>query len=380
MVSESQVVSASGHDRRDQIWAKVVLGAVFLLFSYTIYRAMGVFGWDDWWILVTTSSLSVLFIIVSLLGFRYSHPIIRRGYWLAAYWSGWVGVFFGAAILLDIIEHFSLWTGILILPSIAGAISVLAGIFVILYGTWQSTRAQISRITLALPSLPEFWHGKTIVFLSDLHLGDIHNERFTDRIVRQIQALTPEAIFIGGDVYDGVAGRAKELIAPLRALAVPLGVYVVTGNHEYANNETGAFLDAIKDAGIQILKNEAVDLRGITLLGVDYRSARKRADFDAILRGMAIDHGRPSILLKHAPENLDIAANYGISLVLSGHTHNGQIWPLNYYGYLFKEFYYGYHHLNGTQIYVSSGVGTNGAPFRLGTKSEIVAIKLECGM
>jgi hypothetical protein len=364
-------------DRRDQLRAKVALGALFLLFSYVVYQAATVFAWDGRWLLAIFAFLSIFFTAISLAGFRYSHRLVRRGFWAAAYWGGWLGVFFGAAILFDLMENVSLWADGVILPATAGFVSVAAAIGVIAYGTWQGTRVNTSRITISIASLPEFWHGKQIVFVSDLHLGNVHDEKFTRKVVGQINAQKPEAIFIGGDMYDGVAGRATELAAPLRDLHAPLGVYFVTGNHEYASHEIQKFFDAIQNANVKILKNEKVDLRGLSLIGVDYRDTKNPVDLDAVLRDLAIDRSQPSILLKHVPEHFDIVTRHGVSLVLSGHTHNGQIWPMNYCGALFKEFYYGHHRIGGTQIYVSSGVGTQGAPFRLGTKSEIVAITLE---
>lgn len=365
-------------EREDYIRAKFALGALFLLFGYVVYRAvLGAFGWHDGWFMIAAALLAIGFVAISLAGLSSRHRAVRRGYWLVSYWSGWIGVFFGAAILLDLLEHLVLWSDVTVAPEIIGFVALGAAIFVIVYGTWQSTRVQVSRLTIALPSLPEHWQGKTVVFASDLHLGNVHDERFARRVVDRINALSPEAVFIGGDLYDGVASSlARDLIEPFHALCAPHGVYYVSGNHEYFQDDTNVFWSAIRDAGMIILDGRVVDLHGITLAGVDYRDAKEHRGFDVALAGMAIAKDRPSILLKHVPEHLDVAEKHGVSLVISGHTHNGQIWPLNYCGYLFKEFYYGHHRLNGTQIYVSSGAGTQGAPFRLGTKSEIVAITL----
>lgn len=371
-------MAVKNKEREDYIRAKFALGALFLLFGYVVYRAvLGAFGWHDGWFMIVATLLAVFFVAISLIGLSYRHSAVRRGYWLVSYWSGWIGVFFGAAILLDMLEHLALWTDVTVAPDAIGFTALGVAAIVIIYGTWQSTRVQVSHATIALPSLPEHWQDKTVVFASDLHLGNVHDEHFARRVASRINALAPEAVFIGGDLYDGVASSlARDLIAPFRELHAPHGVYYVSGNHEYFQNHTEDFWNAIRDAGMMILDTRAIDLRGITLAGVDYQDAKERDGFDAALAGMAILKDRPSILLKHVPEHLDIAEKHGVSLVISGHTHNGQIWPLNYCGYLFKEFYYGHHHLNGTQIYVSSGAGTQGAPFRLGTRSEIVAITL----
>jgi predicted MPP superfamily phosphohydrolase len=148
----------------------------------------------------------------------------------------------------------------------------------------------------------------------------------------------------------------------------------VTGNHEEFGAEE-AFLRAVRAANIRTLIDEKIEIDGLQIIGVDYHNCAKREDFRAVLTHLAIDHSRPSLLLKHEPKDVQVAADAGISLQLSGHTHRGQMWPLGYIAdVIYKGYAYGLKRAGATQVYTSSGVGTWGPPLRVGTDSEIVRI------
>ena len=226
---------------------------------------------------------------------------------------------------------------------------------------------------MPLRNLPAKWRNKKAIWISDLHLGQIHSNSFTRNIVEKVKALPYDIIFIGGDLYDGTsAPDVRELIAPLRELTAPLGIYFITGNHEEFGNDE-KFISAVKSIGIEVLQDRMVDVDGLQIIGVDYLTARKRAQFQKILSGLSIDTGKASILLKHEPKDLDVAEEAGITLQISGHTHRAQLWPLGYVAnFVYKGFAYGLKTFKGMTIFTSSGVGTWGPPMRVGTNSEIV--------
>jgi predicted MPP superfamily phosphohydrolase len=214
------------------------------------------------------------------------------------------------------------------------------------------------------------------VFVSDLHLGQINSENFARKVVGKIQTLQPDIVFIGGDLFDGTA-FAENAAEPFRNLKPKLGLYFITGNHEEFR-DSGKFIAAIKNAGIEILEDNLVEIEGLQVLGVDYNHASDRQRFALILEGLNIDPNKPSILLKHEPKDIDITATANISLQLSGHTHRAQMWPLNYLAkWIYKGFDYGLKRVgqSETQVFTSSGVGTWGPPMRVGTDSEIVVIR-----
>ena len=320
--------------------------------------------------------LSISFTVATFVAFRYTSAVVTRFYQFAAYWFGLINFLFGGAVLWffaeNIFDHFNVYVS----PSLIAVITLGAMFLVHLYGTWNSRRAEVKKISVTIPNMPAAWRGRKIVFVSDVHLGNVQRAHFAAKVVRRIEALKPEIVFIGGDMFDGGACDPAALVAPFRNLSAPKGVYFISGNHEfYVRNFEKAF-DAIRDTGIRIIHDEKIDIDGVQVIGVDFRSAHKKEDFYALLAKICVDPSRPSILLKHEPDNLPIAEAAGISIGFFGHTHQGQIFPLNYITrQMYRGFDYGLKRLSDMQVYTSSGVGTWGPPLRLGTKSEIILVE-----
>jgi predicted MPP superfamily phosphohydrolase len=239
---------------------------------------------------------------------------------------------------------------------------------------------EVTEVTISLSThigfRADFWKGKKIVFVSDFQLGNIYGSNFAARVAKKIAAVDPYVVLIGGDLYDGVVCDEEKLVEPLRVLHPVGGTYFVTGNHEYYSRDSARAIAAIRRVGIKILNDEKINIGGIDVIGVDYRSAHKRKDFKNTLERIGIDRAKPNILLKHEPTDLDVAEAAGISFDLSGHTHHGQIFPIMFFTWqMYKGFDYGLKRLGSMQVFTSSGVGTWGPPLRLGTKSEIVVIR-----
>src|SRR4030043_74918 len=197
--------------------------------------------------------------------------------------------FFGLAKLF----HFPLDREILI--------EILIGMAFVasLYGFVNAAVIRITRINVQLPGLSSSWKGKTAVWVSDTHLGQVRNFGFAQKIAAMVQDLHPDIIFVGGDLYDGEAVDVDKVIEPFSRLSAPYGTYFITGNHEEFYDNT-TYLQAIRDAGIRVLYNEMVDLDGLQIIGVDYSDSRNKEQFKMILQRMGIDRQKPSILLKHA--------------------------------------------------------------------------------
>ncbi len=211
--------------------------------------------------------------------------------------------------------------------------------------------------------------------MSDLHLGQIHGPRFAERVVNKINALPHDIVFIGGDLYDGTgAPDIHELAVPLKALRAPLGIYFVTGNHEEFGDNTG-FIHSANAVGMRVLMDELVNIHGLNIIGVDYAHANDPGRFKEILSALEIEPSRPSILLKHEPNNLQIAEETGVSLMISGHTHYGQQWPFGLLAQLsYQGYAYGLKPFKNMQMLTSSGIGTWGPPLRIGSDAEMVVI------
>jgi len=318
--------------------------------------------------------LSVSLVLTSFLAFRYSNLLIRFVYTAAASWLGVLYLFILASALCWIfygvakLIHLPLDQKLLI--------EILIGIALVasFYGFVNAGVIRTTRVNIQLPHLPGQWKGKKAVWISDTHLGQVRNYGFARRIAAKLKDLHPDIVFIGGDLYDGVAVDLDKTIEPFSQISAPYGTYFITGNHEEFS-DNAPYLRAVRRAGIHVLYNEKVELDGLQIIGVDYRDSRKEEDFRAILKKVGIDSDKPSILLKHAPLNLRVAREQGISLLLSGHSHQGQVLLFRLItSKVYQGYDYGLKWFGDLLVYTSSGAGTWGPPMRIDTKPEIVVI------
>ena len=302
------------------------------------------------------------FAAASVISQKFNNAGTRTLYKISAAWLGFfVYLLLGACVYAIAVMLFPTASPQAI--SLIGETLTLVAIVVGIYGITNANRIQITSIKASMPNLPKRWKSRKAVFVSDLHLGQVRGASFAERIVSKIRELNPEIVFIGGDLYDGIAVDLHRVVEPLSRLKVPLGIYFVTGNHEeFSDNSKD--LSAIRGIGIKTLMDEKVVIDDIQLIGVDYKHASKKEAFDGILQSLHINRKIPSILLKHVPSDLDIALKNGITLQLSGHTHRAQIFPFTFLAHwIFKGFDYGLHSLGSMQAYTSSGVGNGGRRF-----------------
>jgi predicted MPP superfamily phosphohydrolase len=252
----------------------------------------------------------------------------------------------------------------------AGA--ALVGLYALLSAFW----IRVTRVSVALDRLPPYWHGRTLALVTDVHLGNFRGTLFSRRVVAQLSALQAEGILIGGDMFDGVRIDVDRVLAPWRALQAPSGVYFVGGNHDDYGGRN-AYFEAIRRSGIRVLDNERVVIHGLQLIGVHDRETHRHQAYRKTLHEVGLEAGTASILLAHRPSNLAVPEKAGVSLQLSGHTHRGQFWPWTLVARrVHGKFAYGLNAYGRMQVFTSSGVGTWGPPFRLGTRSEVVLIRL----
>ncbi len=219
--------------------------------------------------------------------------------------------------------------------------------------------------------------GLTLIAASDIHLGNVVRKRRLVKWVQLINKQKPDLILLVGDIIDHSyrAVIAQEMDKELLKLKATYGVYAVPGNHDYYAGIDQA-LDFMKRSGIQVLRDTAITVGNrLVLIGRDDLTNKNRKPLDAILNGMNTD--LPRIVLDHQPLSIKESIDNQIDFHLSGHTHDGQIFPINKVVSLIYEQGYGYRRSGKTQAYVSSGLGLWGAPIRLGTRSEIVRINLK---
>jgi uncharacterized protein len=329
------------------------------------------------WLKVAFAILAVSFVGASLLAFKYTNFLVRIFYRIAAIWIGLLSFLFFGAVASWVVNLGALASGVQTNGHRVTEFFFLVAMVLALVGLLNAQWTRLTRILVKLPNLPAAWRGRKVALLSDLHLGHVRNGNFLRRIVDMVMSEKPDAILIAGDLYDGTAIDAYRAAKPLNSLKAPHGAYFVAGNHEQFGDDS-RYIQAVAQAGVRVLDNEKVDADGLQIAGVGYKHATHDGHLRSVLQQMRIDPKRASILLTHAPDRPHIAAEAGISLQVSGHTHVGQFLPWTWLAKrMYHRFVYGLSQLGNLQIYTSSGAGTWGPPLRLGSIPEVVLLQFE---
>lgn len=293
-------------------------------------------------------------------------------------WAAVLFLIFSCLLVADVVTGFGfLW------PKRAALIrnaAVVAGLGMAAIGFIQGMRAPVvETYEVRLPGLPSNLDGKTIVALSDLHLGAQIGAGWLAERVAQVQALKPDMIILLGDVFDEHGTADPEWLKLLKGLSAPLGKWAVLGNHEYYGAQALGERPLI-EAGFQVLRDRSVDIGpGLILTGMDDISLQTR--FGGIWEKKIKPALRnrppgPNILLSHTPLEPELLVKAGVNLMLSGHTHGGQIWPLGYISRLRYPFLAGRYEVGGMTVIVSRGAGTWGPRMRLWKPGDIVRVIL----
>lgn len=247
---------------------------------------------------------------------------------------------------------------------------------------WGLTRLVVRRLEITLPRLPAEMDGFSILQLSDIHLDLVHGRRWLEGVVERANTLRPDLIAITGDLAEGSVAQFGNDAEPIRRLTAPHGVFFVTGNHEYFHDLPG-WLSYLEQAGVRVLRNERVSIgdgeASFDLAGIDDHDGARMSpghgpDMVKALEGR--DPERELVLLAHQPRIMKEAIQHNVGLVLSGHTHGGQIWPFSYLVYLQQPYVKGLITEGDTRLYLSSGTGFWGPPMRLGTTAEMALLTL----
>ncbi|HRW84387.1 MAG TPA: metallophosphoesterase [Bacteroidales bacterium] len=220
-----------------------------------------------------------------------------------------------------------------------------------------------------------------IVAVSDIHLGSIIRKRSIRKLSAMMHELKPEAVFLLGDIVDGEIGPVLrgDLLKYFDPPESVDGLFAITGNHEFIGKAERT-IPYIESHGIRVLKDEMEVLPGgIQLFGRLDRDSRwhnsaERLTLEEIMKNA--DRSRPLIVLDHQPVKLEEAEKAGVDLQLSGHTHNGQFWPLNLITKRMYEVSYGYLRKGNSQFIVSSGFGLWGPRVRSGSRPEVLLINV----
>ncbi len=311
--------------------------------------------------------------------------------WVGSFWLGAMLYFFLAVVIIDLMRVLNHFFGIF--PSVVsghyesakeiiGGGVVLIVLAILGYGYRNAVHPRIRQLHFAVAKAePNGIQELRIAVVSDIHLGTIVGRKRLEEVVGLVASIRPDIILLPGDIVDEDLGPVirNDLGKSLRRLQSPLGVYAVTGNHEYIGGVEQACAYLVEH-GITMLRDECVTVGDVLILiGREDRSikqfaGKERKSLSALM--LNVDTALPVILMDHQPFHLEEAAGHSIDLQLSGHTHHGQLWPLNYITKMVYEVSWGYFQKGKTHIYVSCGAGTWGPPVRTGNKPEILDIRL----
>jgi uncharacterized protein len=377
--------------------------SVFFIVFFTVYSAVNYYMFiRGWQALQGVPSLRIPYLILFLIAalsyltariFSRNLPVPVHDIltWIGSFWFAYILYVLLFILLLDLVRlgnyFFNFYpSGIksnyLLVKQIVFASVFIISSIIIAAGYFNTRTFTVTTINIEMPRKSSSLTELKAVILSDLHLSTINDKYFLDDIIAEVNALEPDIILIPGDIVDDRADylTGKGIGPGLRNLNSKYGVYASTGNHEFINGADSS-ASYLRRNGINLLRDETNLLDGMFyIVGREDTSkinftGKKRKTLTEIMHNINPDY--PVFLMDHTPFNLEEAAYHKVDLQVSGHTHHGQLYPLNYITSRIYEVSWGYKKKSSTHYYVSSGVGTWGPPVRTGSSSEIVLVNIK---
>ncbi len=262
----------------------------------------------------------------------------------------------------------------------AGIVTLALLVTLMGYGTYNAYSPVVRSYDIQMDKGSSSLETLHIAMAADTHFGLLSGRDHAKRLVKEMNALQPDLILLPGDLFDDdvepfLDQKIDQVLSDLRA---PYGVYASLGNHDKHDGTMEELIEALERSGIQVLYDETVEVQGqFTLIGRRDKSDLYREPLEQLMNG--VDLTKPAILLEHQPYEFDIALQEGIDLIVSGHTHRGQIFPGNLLTDMIYENDWGYLRKEKMHTIVTSGFGFWGPPIRIGTRSEIASIHIRFG-
>ena len=305
------------------------------------------------------------FVILIFLALKTSETLYSYIYTIFGLYLGYIIYLFQISVVLRLLILFIDLPKLLLI-----SLLYIVPLIICIYGVINALKTKVDRIKLKYPG---YNNSIKILHLSDIHLGAIHQKGSVLRIVQEIQELEPDIVVITGDMADGSLKVKPGWLAPFNNLVMP--ILYVTGNHEEMNPKED-MVKIINESNIKYIgENETFKFKGVNFIGEDFGY-----DLRKCLINVEQKNGVPNVLLYHVP-NLapDELVKYNIFLMLAGHTHGGQIFPLGILAYLANSCFSGLYvdKLNSHYVYVSEGVNNAVVPMRVGSSRIFALITIE---
>ena len=376
----------------------LVISVIFLIYGGLNYY-IGLRGWQALFSFVPFLSSKVYWPVFLLLSFsyfvsRFSEKFLPKMLYegmtlVGAYWLAFMWYFLLVTTALDLLRLFDRWLRLVPIeikrnlnPALGLAVVILV-VGIVSFGAWNAQHPQINHYDLTIAKQAGPLKQLHVVMVSDIHLGTIvHNGNLT-KMVNMVNELKPDLILFAGDVFDeNIESSNKQQVSDtFRKLSAPYGVFAVLGNHEYIGGNAEEAINYLGEAGVKVFRDSSQKIAdSFYIIGRDDRSGTRfngvpRQDLKNILQG--VDRSLPIILMDHQPSQLEEPAEQGVDLQLSGHTHNGQLFPIQYITRRIFEKDWGLLQKNDFHLIVSSGYGTWGPPIRVGNTPEVVDIVIK---
>ena len=347
------------------IFISIVWAVMFLMHVIAWVPLSRVFGltlpyWPVWLGLLASSYLLASAAVRTIGGLWADYL-----YFAAATWLGVVFLLFSTMLVYQL-QY--MVTGFESRGVVIGLVVLVAGASV--HALFAGHALTTKEYTVAVEHLEQ---PVRIVHLADIHVGTVHQSEYLRRVVEATNAAKSDLVLITGDLFDGSAPIDTSILEPLNDLEAPS--YFSNGNHEeYEGLKLVA--DTVAPLDLTLLANEKIDWQGIQLIGVNDRQSLRGTSLAEVLDSLELALGMPTILMYHSPADWAVARQKGVGLMLSGHTHNGQIWPFTLLVKLAFPYINGLNTEEGKSLHVTPGTGTWGPPMRLGSRNQVTVLNL----
>jgi hypothetical protein len=348
---------------------------------YFFFRAKSIFQVTD---LLQAVILFLLVLLIAapvlvrvLESLRYEQ-IARAVACVGYVWMAFVFLFFFVSLSLDIVRfaYKIFGSGSFQFKTIFFGISVFLSASLVIYGYIDAQRIRVKHLEIVTEHVLPGDGKLRIVQISDVHVGIVIRENRIDPILERVRESRPDIFVSTGDLLDGELDNIMNDAQRFAQVPAKHGKYAVLGNHEYYAGLKRS-IEFTEAAGFKLLRDEFVEVAGITIFGEDDITGRKHGETkksDAFLEALSKERDNFVLLLKHQPY-VDKENNF--NLQLSGHTHGGQLFPFGFIVKLYFPKIYGLHELSENKLlYVSRGTGTWGPPVRVFAPPEITVIDL----
>ncbi|PEI98456.1 metallophosphoesterase [Bacillus pseudomycoides] len=335
------------------------------------------FGWQSWgYYALLVALFSYAYVIVQVFKFI---PFLRTigSYWFAVMQYALILLPLAdiAVFILQLVavprDTAIIWTGI---------VTLIMFLFIFGYGTFNAYSPVVRKYEIHIPKEAKGRKALRIAMASDMHFGKLSGVSHLKRLVHRVNEMEPDIILLPGDIIDDHPGEfiKKNMGQVMKQMQAPLGVYGVLGNHEYYGRAIPEFLQEMKKIDIHIMLDEVIKIEdSFYLVGRRDKTERDRQSFEELMS--TVDKSLPVIAMDHQPFALKQAEESGVDLLLSGHTHRGQMAPNHLITRRMYELDWGYVQKGVFHAIVSSGFGFWGPPLRLGSRSEVIQIEVTFG-